>query len=82
VRDQTFLKWASSSMRGHIVLSQLFLSLPFFVVFVWLDVVDGRLTPIRVFYLAVIASVAGMIWAVLFWYTVSSPLIERRRKRL
>jgi membrane associated rhomboid family serine protease len=63
------------------VLFQICFSIPFFAVFVWLDVVDGRLTPFRVVYVAAIASIGGAVSAVLFWYTVSSSLIARRRKR-
>jgi hypothetical protein len=46
-----------------------------------LDRADGRLTLFRALYSAVLVSAGGAVGAVIFWYAVSSPLIERQRKR-
>jgi hypothetical protein len=77
----TFLKWASHSMVGHVVMMLVCVSIPSFAVLVGLDRADGRLTLFRALYSAVLVSAGGAVGAVIFWYAVSSPLIERQRKR-
>jgi hypothetical protein len=76
-----FLKQASHSIGGHILLALIFISAPLFVAFLWLDIDEGRFTLLRTLYLAVISSIAGVIFAVGLWYAVTSSLVEKKRER-
>jgi len=72
---------AFSSLGGLIVLSELFMSIPFFVVFVFLNYTEGTLTPLWTLWIAFISALIGAVWAVLFWYTFLSLLIKSRKHK-
>jgi hypothetical protein len=54
-------------------------SVPLFAVFVWLDPSEDRFTLLRVIFVAVAASIAGVIAALTNWYLVWRRFIERER---
>jgi hypothetical protein len=79
LKRQPFLKWASSSFFGHVVLCELLFSLPLALVFMDLNHADGKLTPSWAFYLVVVWALLGMVGAALVWFTISLPLLKRRQ---
>jgi hypothetical protein len=78
----TFLKWASSSLLGHLVLVEVVCSVPLCLVLLDLNYEDGTLTAGWALWIFSISALAGVIGAALVWYTISLPLIKRRKDRL
>ena len=77
-RQKSFLGWASHSLIGHVVLAQIGFTIPMLFVFRDSLYVYGALHFGRVLYVLSLVVGSGVAWAVLFWYTVSRPLIRRR----
>lgn len=75
-----FLKWASFSLVGHVVLFELLVSVPAFCVFLVLIYSEHELTAIWALYVAFFCSFAGGLIATLFWYTLSRPLIKTKKR--
>jgi hypothetical protein len=76
-----FFKWCSSSLIGHLILFQLICAAPLSVMFILNISSEHTLTFGRAFYIAGLCSVLFAIVAVLFWYTLSKPLISSRSKK-
>lgn len=74
----SWLKRASFSLRGHIALFEAAFSLPLFTAFLWRNYSEGTLTLAWVLYLVILWAALGAVGAVVFWYTVTAPLIKRR----
>jgi hypothetical protein len=84
--SMNFLKRACFSLQGHIVLSELFFSLPLFLAFLSKSYSKNQLTVEWALYLAIVSAAWGVLGAACFWYLVSLPLIkgqqdDRRYKR-
>lgn len=77
-----FFKWASSSLLGHVALTEVFFSVPLFLVFLDLNYEDGTLTIAWALYMALIWALLGVVSAAFVWHTISLPLIKRRKDRL
>lgn len=77
-----FFKWASSSLLGHVALTELVFSLPLFLVFLDSNYEDGTLNLAWALYMALIWALLGVAGAALLWHTISLPLIKRRKDRL
>jgi hypothetical protein len=77
----TFFKWASSSLIGHVALTEIFFSMPLFLVFLDANYDDGTLTLAWALYMALIWALLGVVGAALVWYTISLPLIKQRKDR-
>ena len=75
-----FLKWAATTLAGHLVLWQIVFSIPLFIVLLWFEIDDGRLTLFQAIYDAVLVSAGGVVVAVLIWYMLTSPLLQRLKK--
>jgi hypothetical protein len=78
----TFLKWASSSLLGHVVLFEAAFSVPLCLVLLDSNYTDGTLTVGWALWIVSISGLAGVVVAVLGWHTVTLPLIKRRKDRL
>jgi hypothetical protein len=76
-----FFKWGSSSLKGHLVLFELFFSIPLLVTFLVSDYSDGTLTIGWAIWSVFVWAIAGAAVAVAFWFTVSSALIKNRRDK-
>jgi len=70
------IRRASFSLRGRIVLAEIFMSLPLVIVFIWLNHSAGVLTFHSALRVLFVASLAAFVFAPLFWCTVSKPLIR------
>ena len=79
-RWRAFLKRASFSLAGHIVLCAIFWGGPIAILFTWIDYSDGRLTIVRAVWSVFIASIGALAFAVFLWHVVSKPLLRRRGK--
>jgi hypothetical protein len=73
-----FLKRASSSLGGHILLWEIVFSLPLFLMFLLKSNSEGTLTFEWAIHLAIVWSVLGVLAATTFWYLVSLPLKKGR----
>jgi hypothetical protein len=78
-RVRTFLKWASSSLVGHIALFQLLGALPMFILFVYLNYSEGTLTFSWGIWIAFVAGCFGLFMALFFWFTLSRWFVYLRR---
>ena len=75
----SFFKWGSSSLIGHIVLVETFSAIPIAIAFLSVD--DSALTVLRVLRVALIFGAYGIAAGAALWYTVSLPLMKRRSGR-
>ena len=73
-----FIKWASLSLAGHLVLFQVTFSVPFSLMFIFLNNERGTLTFNFAIYIVAASSAAGVIAAALIWGIFTSPMIKRR----
>jgi hypothetical protein len=79
IQPQRFKFWLSHTLTGFIVLFQLGYSLPMFVTFTYLDYSDGTLTLGRTARIALIASISGIVVALIMWFTLFRWLVYLRR---
>jgi hypothetical protein len=59
MKNASFLKWASHSLIGHIVMSEVIMSVPLLINFLGLSYSDGTLTLTSALRSAGIAAIAG-----------------------
>lgn len=76
-----FFKWGSSSLLGHIVLSEVFFTTPLSIMFFYSNYTEGELTVSWALYIAFMGALLGVVGAMLLWYLVSLPLIKERGGR-
>jgi hypothetical protein len=76
-----FLKWGSTTLTGHLVLFQLIFSVPMYLLALYVNYLQGSLTLLWGFYTAFACAVIGSVFAVVFWFTISSGLIKKRERR-
>ena len=69
----SFTKWWTSSLKGHVVVLQLFLSVPLFVMFAIRTYNDGALTLHWVLLALFVTSLGGFVAAILDWYVITIP---------
>jgi len=81
VKLRTSIEWASSSALGHIASIGSIFSFVEIAAFLIPDYLDGTLTLARALYLVVVFVSLGVAVALLTWYTVTLPLIKRRKSR-
>lgn len=74
-----FLKWASSSLIGHMVLFGVLCLGPGYLAFLVLIYSEGTLTVTWALYLALICGLMGVVGAIPVWYTITLPLIKQRK---
>jgi hypothetical protein len=72
-------KRLSSSLGGHIVLAQVGMGLPLAALFLYQNHTEGTLTFRWALWVVFVAAAAAFAWAVMFWSTVSRPLIRKYR---
>jgi len=73
-------KWASSSLLGHLFLFQLLWAVPMFTLGWYLNYSEGTLTWAWAPHVAFYSALGGVTMALLIWYTISLPLINRQKK--
>jgi hypothetical protein len=71
------LKKVSFSLIGHVAFFQLIWGIPMFVFSIY-D--HATLTPSRILWNLFVASMGALFVAVLGWFTISKPIIERRKR--
>jgi hypothetical protein len=74
------LNRASSSLLGHVALSELVFSAPLFLIFLGQSYTEGNLTVSWAAYLLLVWAGSGVVGAAAFWYVVTLPLIKRTGK--
>ena len=77
----SFLKWASTSLPGNIVLLEIFTGVPLFFAFLYLNYSEGTLTVMWAVLIAIVSGLAAAVIGVLGWFTVAQPLIRRRESK-
>ncbi len=75
------LRWAASSLQGHVVGFALVYSVPLCVTFLVMTYNEDALDIPSALQIVFVCGLTGIIGATLFWYIVSRPLVERRKKR-
>ena len=75
------IKKASFSLRGHVVLLQIFCGVPLAVLMIWLNYDEHTLTFLWALWCALVASLSAVVCAVGFWFTFSRRLIRKRKLR-
>lgn len=71
-------KWGSSSLWGHIVLFEIFLGVPMFVMALDLLARQGTLTASWILWAVFLDTNITALLAIIMWYTITKPLIRRR----
>jgi len=77
---RNLLKRASSSLLGHVALSEVAFSAPLFLIFLHQSYTEGTLTVSWAAYLFLLWAGSGAGAAAAFWFIVSLPLIKRTSK--
>src|SRR4051794_31893280 len=72
------LTWASRSLLGNVVLFEILLGLPSFVMFSYMDYERGILTPMRMIFVCVICLTEGLMLGAIIWFGVTRPAINRK----
>lgn len=80
-KKKSLSDWARSSLTGHVVFIQIFCSVPLFIVFLGLSYYDGILTLGRALQVLIGASIAGLILAILSWYTIMLRVMKKYGKK-
>jgi len=75
------LEWGSLSLLGHIVLSEVLFATPLSILFLYLNLKEGDLTPGWALHIVLTDAAFGVVVAALFWYLVSLPLLRKRGGR-
>jgi hypothetical protein len=75
-----FLKWASASAFGHVVLFGTVFLVGEFLAFSLLFLIRGTLTISMVLRLIAVLAPLGIIGGLLVWFTVTLPRIRRRKR--
>jgi peptidoglycan/LPS O-acetylase OafA/YrhL len=75
------LRWAASSLLGHVVGFALLYSVPLCVTFLGMTYNEGTLDVPSALWIVFVCGLTGIIVATLFWYIVSRPLVKRRKDR-
>lgn len=78
--SRAFLRWGATSLLGHIVLFELFGSLPMAIVIGMIEHSAGALTFARVMRLIVTSSLFGPFCALPLWYFVTGPFLRARQR--
>jgi hypothetical protein len=73
-----FLKRATSSLLGNILLWEVVFSLPLFLIFLLKSNSQGTLSFGWAIHIALVSALVGALAATCFWYLVSMPLIKGR----
>jgi hypothetical protein len=73
--------WASSSLRGHVVLFELFVALPNWVLLSMANYSEGTLSLNWSAHIAFYCLLGGASVAVLFWFTITSPWLKRKARK-
>jgi len=81
VRLRPIIVWACASALGHIAVFGSIFSLAEIGAFVVPEYLDGTLTLARGVYLVVLFVWLGAAASVATWYTVTLPLMKRRKNR-
>jgi hypothetical protein len=82
MRTTNLLQWAAGTLLGHVVASAVGFSLPLCIVFLDLNYQEGTLNPAWALWIVSMTGLLGLVFAVLFWYSVTRPLIKRRNDRM
>ncbi len=74
-----YLKKASSSLVGNILLSEVLFSIPLSVLGLILNSNQGTLSLVWGVWIISICAVGGVAMGVLLWFTIAKPLLDRQR---
>jgi hypothetical protein len=73
-----FLRWAGSSLVGHVVIYGLAGMIVLSSVALYLNYSEGTLTFTWGLYTIVVCTIAGVVVGVIGWYSITLPMIKRR----
>jgi len=76
----TLVKKASFSLAGHMALAEIGIGFPCTLLAFWLDYERGSFSPLRALWISVVCAIAAVVWAFLFWFTVSKALIAKAQQ--
>jgi hypothetical protein len=82
MRITAFLKWASTSLVGHVLLYGLAFTLFLSPILIYLNYVEQTLTLSWAIFVVVVCAVLGAVGGLLIWSTITLPYIRRRKKNL
>jgi hypothetical protein len=74
-----FFRWGFSSLSHQLILFFIVFSVPMFILFVLLNYSEGTLTWDWAVSIALYSLLGGIASGTVMWFTVTLPLIRRRR---
>jgi hypothetical protein len=74
------MNWACKTPYGNIVLSLIVFGLPLFLLFSYLDIRTGILTPKRALFTGSVSGAAGLLAGINLWFLATRPLLSRRQR--
>jgi len=76
-----YLKWAVSSLKGHLTLWPLLFGVPEILLGLHLNFIEGTLTADWAAHVIVYGAIISTVAAVPFWFLISRPFMVRRKRR-
>jgi H+/Cl- antiporter ClcA len=78
---RSFLKWGGSSLTGHLVLSELAVAVPLFLLSLIVNIRSGYPTA-DLAWLIILPTLVGLLAGFSIWYNLTAPRIRRRGGRV
>jgi hypothetical protein len=78
---RSFLKWGGSSLTGHLVLSELAVAVPLFLLGLIVNIRSGYPTA-DLAWLIILPTLVGLLAGFSIWYNLTAPRIRRRGGRV
>ncbi len=76
-----YLKWAVSSLKGHLTLWPLLFGIPEILLGLHLNFIEGTLTADWAAHLIIYGAIISTVAAVPFWFLITKPFMARRTRR-
>ena len=74
--------WASRSFLGNLVLFEILLGIPSFIMFSYMDYTRGILRPARVIFVGITCLMEALVLAVMIWFALTRPALKSRAAAL
>ena len=75
-----FFNWASRSLIGNIILFEIIMSIPSFIVFSYMDFNNGIFGFPRTLIVAGASALEGLFMGCFIWFFVAKPALKYRRR--
>jgi uncharacterized membrane protein len=76
------MKWAASSLKGHLTLWPIMFGIPLTLLGLHLNFIEGTLTFDWAAHVIGYCAIISLVAAIPFWYVFTQPLLRRRKRKV